>query len=45
VPLCRALGRPVPEIPFPHTNTTAEYRALTGLTDDDAPTPDADEGL
>jgi hypothetical protein len=26
-PLCRALGVAVPDIPFPHQNTKAEYRA------------------
>jgi hypothetical protein len=26
-PLCDALGEPVPEEPFPHTNTAAEFRA------------------
>lgn len=26
-PLCRFLGAPVPETPFPKTNTTAEFRA------------------
>jgi hypothetical protein len=26
-PICRALGLPVPAEPFPHTNTTAEFRA------------------
>ena len=30
-PLCAALGVPVPEAPFPHANTTAEFRAMTGL--------------
>ena len=30
-PICEALGLPVPEEPFPHTNTTAEFRAGTGL--------------
>jgi hypothetical protein len=34
-PLCAALGRPVPEAPFPVTNTTAEFRQMMGL---DAPT-------
>ena len=36
-PICRALGLPVPDQPFPHVNTTAEFRAMLGL---DAP-PDA----
>ena len=26
-PLCRALGKPVPDLPFPHENTTAVFRA------------------
>ena len=30
-PLCEGLGLPVPSEPFPHTNTTAEFRAMTGL--------------
>lgn len=30
-PLCRALGVPEPADPFPHVNTTAEFRAMTGL--------------
>jgi len=30
-PLCAGLGLPVPDAPFPHTNTTAEFRAMTGL--------------
>jgi hypothetical protein len=30
-PLCAALGLPVPDEPFPHVNTTAEFRAMTGL--------------
>ena len=30
-PLCDALGVPVPDEPFPVTNTTAEFRAMTGL--------------
>jgi hypothetical protein len=30
-PLCEGLGLPVPDAPFPHTNTTAEFRAMTGL--------------
>lgn len=32
-PLCRALGRPIPDDPFPHTNTTAEFRQRAGLVD------------
>ena len=30
-PLCEALGVAVPDEPFPHTNTTAEFRAMSGL--------------
>jgi hypothetical protein len=30
-PLCEALGLPVPEEPFPHENTTADFRAMAGL--------------
>jgi hypothetical protein len=30
-PLCRALDVPVPDEPFPHTNTTAEFRRRAGL--------------
>ncbi len=30
-PLCRGLGLAVPSDPFPHVNTTSEFRALTGL--------------
>lgn len=30
-PLCAALKLPVPDEPFPHVNTTAEFRAMTGL--------------
>ncbi len=32
-PLCRALGLPVPDEPFPHVNTTAEFRDRIGLGD------------
>ena len=32
--ICAALELPVPNAPFPHVNTTAEFRAMTGL---DAP--------
>jgi hypothetical protein len=31
VPICNRLGVPVPEDPFPVTNTTAEFRAMFGL--------------
>jgi len=30
-PLCRALGVAQPDEPFPHVNTTSEFRAFTGL--------------
>jgi hypothetical protein len=30
-PLCAALGTPVPDEPFPHANTTADFRQLLGL--------------
>ncbi len=30
-PICAALGMPVPEQPFPHQNTTAQFRSLVGL--------------
>jgi hypothetical protein len=30
-PICAALKLPVPDAPFPHVNTTDEFRAMTGL--------------
>jgi hypothetical protein len=30
-PICRALGLPVPDEPFPHVNTTDEFRTMVGL--------------
>ena len=30
-PLCRGLGLPEPDAPFPHVNTTSDFRAMTGL--------------
>ena len=33
-PICDALGLPVPDEPFPHTNDSASFRAMAGL---DAP--------
>jgi len=30
-PICAALDLPVPDTPFPHVNTTDEFRAMTGL--------------
>ncbi len=32
-PVCAALGMDVPDVPFPHANTTAEARADLGLDD------------
>jgi hypothetical protein len=31
-PICERLGLPVPSEPFPHLNTTDEFRAMTGMT-------------
>jgi hypothetical protein len=31
VPICRALSLPIPSEPFPHVNTTADFRAMAGL--------------
>jgi hypothetical protein len=31
-PICAALQRPEPEAPFPHVNTTDDFRAFAGLT-------------
>jgi hypothetical protein len=30
-PICKALGVAVPDDPFPHVNTTEEFRAMAGL--------------
>lgn len=30
-PICTALGLPVPDEPFPHVNTTDDFRAMVGL--------------
>src|SRR5262245_37240166 len=30
-PICAALGADVPDEPFPHTNTTADFRQMAGL--------------
>ncbi len=30
-PICAGLGVAEPDVPFPHVNTTAEFRAMTGL--------------
>ena len=32
-PICDALGLPVPDQPFPHTNSTEEFRERAGLDD------------
>ena len=29
-PICAALGKPVPDVPFPVTNTTKEFRDMIG---------------
>lgn len=29
-PLCKFLGVPVPDVPFPHINDTAQFKAMTG---------------
>ena len=29
-PICERLGLPIPDVAFPHTNTTAEFRAMIG---------------
>lgn len=34
-PLCVALGKPVPDEPFPQVNSTAEFLARTGRQNDD----------
>lgn len=30
-PICEALGLAIPDEPFPHVNTTSDFRAMTGL--------------
>jgi hypothetical protein len=30
-PICHALGTPVPDTPFPHVNTSDEFRTMLGL--------------
>jgi hypothetical protein len=30
-PICERLGVPVPDAPFPHSNTTEEFRSMQGL--------------
>jgi hypothetical protein len=32
-PICGALGVEVPDTPFPHANTTADFRAMIGIDD------------
>ena len=32
-PICAALSLPVPDEPFPHVNSTADFRAMAGLDD------------
>jgi hypothetical protein len=32
-PICAALGVPVPDTPFPHVNTTDEFRVMTGIAE------------
>jgi hypothetical protein len=32
-PLCAGLGVPVPDAPFPHVNTSAEFQQMLGLTE------------
>jgi len=32
-PICTALSLPVPDAPFPHVNSTADFRAMVGLDD------------
>jgi hypothetical protein len=32
-PICTALDVPVPDTPFPHVNTTDEFRQMAGLTE------------
>jgi hypothetical protein len=32
-PLCTALGVPTPDVPYPHVNTTDEFRQMAGLDD------------
>jgi sulfotransferase family protein len=34
-PICTALDLPVPDEPFPHVNTTADFRAMAGLDEHD----------
>ena len=43
-PICAALALDVPDEPFPHENTTADFRAHQGLTDESAPVAGASAG-
>lgn len=36
-PICAGLGLPIPDRPFPHENTTVDFRARQGLTDESVP--------
>ncbi|MEM7540016.1 MAG: sulfotransferase family protein [Pseudomonadota bacterium] len=36
-PICRGLGLPVPDAPFPHENTTSDFKSRVGKT---TPSPD-----
>ncbi|MEM7025594.1 MAG: sulfotransferase family protein [Pseudomonadota bacterium] len=38
-PLCRFLGRPVPDQPYPHTNTTEDFRSRRAAAKKEAETP------
>lgn len=43
-PICAALGVPVPDEPFPHENTTVDFRARQGLADEPASVAGASVG-
>jgi len=36
-PLCRFFGKPVPDAPFPHTNSSVEFNAMMARVNEDAP--------
>jgi len=36
-PLCRFLGKPVPDAPFPHTNSSADFDAMMAKVNEGAP--------
>jgi hypothetical protein len=42
-PICAALGVPVPDEPFPHVNTTDEFRAMANLRADELRTVEGGE--